>query len=70
MAILFRSSKALQAAVDEYLDKISQGVLTFQMGVKNYLDEANELGQLPAKSPMSERKIVMCVSMRPRTRAR
>ena len=39
MAILFRSSKALQASVDEYLDKISQGVLTFQMGVKNYLDK-------------------------------
>jgi len=39
MAILFRSSKALQASVDEYLDKISQGVLSFQMGVKNYLDK-------------------------------
>jgi predicted phosphate transport protein (TIGR00153 family) len=39
MAILFRSSKALQAAVDEYLDTISKGVLTFQMGVKNYLDQ-------------------------------
>jgi predicted phosphate transport protein (TIGR00153 family) len=39
MAILFRSSKALQASVDEYLDKISQGVLAFQMGVKNYLDK-------------------------------
>ena len=33
-------------------------------------DEANRLGQLPANSPTSERKIVMCLSMRPRTRAR
>jgi len=39
MAILFRSSKALQAVVDEYLDTISQGLLLFQMGVKNYLDK-------------------------------
>ncbi len=39
MAILFRSSKVLQASVDEYLDKISQGVLIFQMGVNNYLDK-------------------------------
>jgi len=39
MAILFRSSKALEASVDEYLDTISQGLLLFQMGVKNYLDK-------------------------------
>jgi predicted phosphate transport protein (TIGR00153 family) len=39
MAILFRSSKALQASVDDYIDTVSQGVLLFQMGVKNYLDK-------------------------------
>ncbi|TFG98300.1 MAG: DUF47 family protein [Calditrichales bacterium] len=39
MAILFRSSKALQASVDEYLDSISQGVLLFKMGVENYVDK-------------------------------
>jgi predicted phosphate transport protein (TIGR00153 family) len=39
MAIMFKSSKALQAIVDEYLDTISQGLLLFQMGVKNYLDK-------------------------------
>jgi predicted phosphate transport protein (TIGR00153 family) len=39
MAIMFKSSKVLQATVDDYLDSISQGLLLFQMGVKNYLDK-------------------------------
>lgn len=37
MAILFKSSRSLQAAVDEYLDSVSQGVMVFNMGVGNYL---------------------------------
>ena len=39
MAILFKSSKSLQASVDEYLNSVSQGVLVFNMGVKNYVDK-------------------------------
>lgn len=39
MAILFRSSKALQATVDEYLDSVNQGVMVFTNGMKNYLDK-------------------------------
>ena len=39
MAILFKSSKSLQASVDEYLNSVSQGILVFNMGVKNYVEK-------------------------------
>ncbi len=39
MAILFKSSKSLQASVDEYLNSVSQGILVFNMGVKNYMEK-------------------------------
>jgi predicted phosphate transport protein (TIGR00153 family) len=42
MAILFRATKALEAQIDEYLDTISQGVLIFKEGVRNYLEKSDE----------------------------
>lgn len=40
MAILFRTTKALETQIDDYLDTISRGVLIFKEGVKNYLENA------------------------------
>lgn len=42
MAILFRASGELQAAVDEYLDSVSQCVMVFSLGVENYLSLSEE----------------------------
>lgn len=42
MAILFRATKALESEIDEYLDDVSQGVLVFVEGVKNYLKKEQE----------------------------
>ena len=39
MAILFRTTKALESEIDEYLDDVSQGALVFVQGVKNYMNE-------------------------------
>lgn len=40
MAILFKATKALEGQIDEYLDALSQGVIVFKEGVKNYLQKA------------------------------
>ncbi len=39
MAVLFRTTKALENRIDEYLDDVSQGVLVFVQAVKNYMSE-------------------------------
>ncbi len=39
MAILFRSTRALESEIDEYLDDVSNGILVFIDGVKNYLSK-------------------------------
>ncbi len=39
MAIMFRTTKALESEIDEYLDDVSQGALVFVQGVKNYMNE-------------------------------
>lgn len=39
MAILFRTTKALEGEIDEYLDHVSQGVLVFVQCVKEFLNE-------------------------------
>lgn len=65
MAILFRSSKTLQASVDNYLDTVIQGVMIFTMGIKNYLDREEdkfeerlvELGKLESKADRLRRNI-------------
>lgn len=36
---MFRTTKALESEIDEYLDDVSQGALVFVQGVKNYLNE-------------------------------
>ena len=38
MPILFKSTKMLEAQIDEFLDAVSQGALVFKHGIKNYLD--------------------------------
>ena len=42
MAILFKSTKNLEGQVDEYLDTVSQGLLIFKEGVKDYLNKNEE----------------------------
>ncbi|HID38459.1 MAG TPA: DUF47 family protein [Calditrichaeota bacterium] len=42
MAILFKSTRELEARIDEYLDAVSQGVLVFKEGVKNYIKKEHE----------------------------
>jgi predicted phosphate transport protein (TIGR00153 family) len=42
MAILFKTTKELEAQIDEYLDSVSQGALVFKQGVKNYLENDKE----------------------------
>jgi predicted phosphate transport protein (TIGR00153 family) len=42
MAILFKATKALESQIDEYLDAVSEGILIFREGVKNYLENENE----------------------------
>lgn len=42
MAILFRASGELQAAVDEYLDSVSQCIMVFKRGVDNYISQSEE----------------------------
>jgi len=38
MAILFKTTKALESEIDEYLDDVSEGALVFVEGVKNYMN--------------------------------
>ena len=38
MPILFKSTKMLEAQIDEFLDAVSQGALVFKHGIKNYLE--------------------------------
>jgi len=42
MAVLFKATKALENAIDEYLDDVSEGNLVFVEGVKNYLNGNKE----------------------------
>jgi predicted phosphate transport protein (TIGR00153 family) len=42
MAVLFKPTKALENAIDQYLDKISEGALVFVEGIKNYVHKDNE----------------------------
>ncbi len=38
MPILFKSTKMLEAQIDEFLDAVSQGALVFNQGIRNYLE--------------------------------
>lgn len=38
MPVLFKSTKMLEAQIDEFLDAVSQGALVFQQGIKSYLE--------------------------------
>lgn len=38
MALLFKSTKMLEAQVDEFLDAVSQGAIVFKQGIKSYLE--------------------------------
>ena len=42
MAILFRTTKALENKIDEYLDDVSSGLLVFVEGVKHYMRKQQE----------------------------
>ena len=42
MPILFKSTKMLEAQIDEFLDAVSQGALVFKHGIKNYLDNQKQ----------------------------
>jgi len=42
MAILFRTTKALEMEIDEYLDDVSNGILVFVEGVSHYLSGSEE----------------------------
>jgi predicted phosphate transport protein (TIGR00153 family) len=39
MAILFKTTKQLEAQIDDYLDAISQGALVFNQAVRNYVEK-------------------------------
>ncbi|MGD9489036.1 MAG: DUF47 domain-containing protein [Calditrichaceae bacterium] len=38
MPLLFKTTKALERQIDQYLDAVSQGGIVFKEGLKNYLD--------------------------------
>lgn len=65
MAILFRTTKALESEVDEYLDAVSQAALVFVEGVTNYLNDdqqrfeqhINDIDKLESKADVLRRKI-------------
>ena len=42
MAILFRTTKQLEAQIDDFLDAVNQGALVFKHGVKNYLENETD----------------------------
>lgn len=42
MAVLFRATKALESKIDDYLDDVSQGVILFTSGVKNFMNNKTE----------------------------
>jgi predicted phosphate transport protein (TIGR00153 family) len=39
MAILFRTTKQLEAQIDDFLNAVNEGALVFKHGVKNYLEK-------------------------------
>lgn len=39
MSILFKATKQIVAQIDDFLDAISQGGITFKLGVQNYLEK-------------------------------
>ena len=39
MAILFRTTKQLENQIDDYLDAVSEGIIVFREGIKNYLEK-------------------------------
>ena len=65
MAILFKSTRELEAQIDEYLDAVSQGVLVFKEGVKNYIkkeetsfqDRIKRIDELEAKADNLRRNV-------------
>ena len=65
MAILFKSTKNLEGQVDEYLDAVSQGLLIFKEGVKDYLnknetsfnDRLNEIDKKESKADNLRRSV-------------
>ena len=65
MAILFRSTKALEGQIDDYLDAVSQGMIVFVEGIKDYLagDQArfgeriNNIGVLESRADNLRRDI-------------
>lgn len=42
MSIFFKSTKKLEAQIDEYLDLVVKGGLIFKLGIKCYLESQNE----------------------------
>ncbi len=42
MAILFRTTRALENKIDEYLDNVSNGLLVFVEGVRHYMHQQEE----------------------------
>lgn len=65
MAILFRTTKALESEIDEYLDAVSQAALVFVESVANYLSEDRQrfedhmsgVDKLESKADVLRRKI-------------
>ena len=43
MAILFRTTKELEAQIDEFLDAVSESALVFKLGIKNYLQSESNI---------------------------
>jgi len=46
MAVLFKRTKILESQIDEFLDAVSQGIIVFKHGLKNFLDnEMDKFGE-------------------------